>query len=40
MEDGNLDRLIANLDETIARCDEREKKAGIEDKIILAEDFA
>ena len=40
MEDGNLDRLITNLDEAIAKCDEREKKAGKEDKIILAEDFA
>ena len=39
MEDGNLDRLIAYLDETITRCDEREKKAGKEDKLILAEDL-
>ena len=39
MEDGNLDRLIANLDEAIAKCDEREKKAGKDDKVVLAEDF-
>ena len=40
MEDGNLDRLITNLDEAIVRCDEREKKAGISDKIIMAQDIA
>ena len=39
MEDGNLDRLIQTLDEAIARCDEREKSAGKDDKIIIAEDF-
>ena len=39
MEEGNLDRLIANLDEAIGKCDEREKKAGKDDKVVLAEDF-
>ena len=32
-------RVCTNLDEAIVKCDEREKKAGKEDKIVLAEDF-
>ena len=39
MEVGNLDRMIAAIDEAIANCDKREKAANSEKKALSPEDF-
>ena len=39
MEAGNLDRMIAAIDEALIKCDKREKAANSEKKTVMPEDF-
>ena len=39
MESGNIDRMLKAVDDAIAKCEEREKAKGINDKKLLAADF-